>query len=603
MSKEAEEGSRSTISPTRRQFIRNVGVAAAVAVSSKGFSSLAANPAGLRVAVLGGGVAGLTAAHELAERGYQVTVYERKALGGKARSIPVAGTGLGGRRELPGEHGFRFIPGFYRNLPDTLRRVPFPGKVNGSWDNLVSLPEVKYAFPGRGDLTVPLQVPPVDYQTAAELWRAMTGMWSGASNIFAFPPQEWAFFLEKLHVYLTSSDARRFGQWEHMSWWEYMAADSMSQNYQDFIGELGLGFVAARGQLASTRTMGDCTEAVIYALLGRNNESSGSFDRALNGPTNEAWIDPWIAHLHNLGVQFQVGIEVELLDYSNGSIAAALARNTSGQAVRIEADWFVLAVPSDRATDIVADPVLLAADPQLVRMGNLLTGWMTGIQFFLKQRPNIARGHFMLMGAPWAIAGLSQAQFWPMDFTATYGDGVVQDVLSVNISNWDAPGILYGKTAKQCTREEIAAEVLAQIRQWIDNGAALLPDSMIHSFVLDPAIKNPGTAGITNDEPLLINSRSSWNNRPEAKTRIPNLFLAGDHVRATGFDLASMETANESGRRAANALLEAAGSGAARAKIVNRYREPLMALEHATDAALYRLGLPNQNDLLHPYFP
>src|ERR1700681_3224309 len=82
------------------------------------------------VAVFGGGVAGLSAAHELAERGFQVHVYERKSvLGGKARSIPVPNSGANGRLPLPGEHGFRFFPGFYRHVIDTMRRTPsFDGR-------------------------------------------------------------------------------------------------------------------------------------------------------------------------------------------------------------------------------------------------------------------------------------------------------------------------------------------------------------------------------------------------------------------------------------------------------------------------------------------
>src|SRR5919198_4930061 len=78
-----------------------------------------------RVAILGGGVAGLTAAHELAERGFEVVVLEQRDIpGGKARSLPVPGSGTGGRAHLPAEHGFRFFPGFYQHLPDTMRRIP-----------------------------------------------------------------------------------------------------------------------------------------------------------------------------------------------------------------------------------------------------------------------------------------------------------------------------------------------------------------------------------------------------------------------------------------------------------------------------------------------
>ena len=78
-----------------------------------------------KVIVIGGGVGGLTAAHELAERGLEVRVYETRATwGGKARTQPVLGTAAAGRRDLPGEHGFRFYPRFYRHVIDMMARTP-----------------------------------------------------------------------------------------------------------------------------------------------------------------------------------------------------------------------------------------------------------------------------------------------------------------------------------------------------------------------------------------------------------------------------------------------------------------------------------------------
>src|SRR5262245_64420487 len=82
----------------------------------------------MHVIVIGGGVAGLTAAHELSERGAAVTVYERRPdWGGKARSQFVPGTAAGGRKPLPGEHGFRFYPRFYKHVIDTMHRIPVGG--------------------------------------------------------------------------------------------------------------------------------------------------------------------------------------------------------------------------------------------------------------------------------------------------------------------------------------------------------------------------------------------------------------------------------------------------------------------------------------------
>src|SRR5262245_23175835 len=112
------------------------------------------------VAVLGGGIAGLTAAHELIERGFQVHVYEASptAVGGKAASQLVVGTGAGGRQDLPGEHGFRFFPSFYQHVIDTMSRIPVDGGMVA--DRL--RPSEQMAMAEAGDLFNVARHPPRD---------------------------------------------------------------------------------------------------------------------------------------------------------------------------------------------------------------------------------------------------------------------------------------------------------------------------------------------------------------------------------------------------------------------------------------------------------
>ncbi|UUZ81714.1 FAD-dependent oxidoreductase [Paenibacillus sp. P26] len=66
-----------------------------------------------KVVILGGGVAGMSAAHELAERGFDVSVYEMRGLpGGKARSMPVPDSAEKGRKPLPGSMASAFFRDF-----------------------------------------------------------------------------------------------------------------------------------------------------------------------------------------------------------------------------------------------------------------------------------------------------------------------------------------------------------------------------------------------------------------------------------------------------------------------------------------------------------
>src|SRR6185503_8587402 len=125
------------------------------------------------------------------------------------------------------------------------------------------------------------------------------------------------------------------------------------------------------------------------------------------------------------------------------------------------------------------------------------------------------------------------------------GDGQVGGVLSVDVSDWERPSRRTGKVALKCSADEIKAVVWAQLKDHLNApGHVVLEDANHASAFLDEDITFPNPSAAANAEPLLINTAGSWADRPEAVTRVPNLFLASDFVR-TYTDLATMEGANE----------------------------------------------------------
>ncbi len=229
------------------------------------------------------------------ERGFKVTVYEPVRLGGKARSIPVPGTKTPGRRPLPGEHGFRFFPGFYHHVPDTMRRIPYKQNANGVHDNLVDTSEgLSVRANGEPDtLFLGLAYSPNELLTVEGLRHVLVNDFVQGEGI---SPAELEYFANRLLVFVTSSDERRFGQWENVTWWDFVGAEKRSEEYKKIIARgLTRSLVAAKEQVASTRTIGNMGEAFVMNIMQRGND--GALDRVLDAPTNEAWINPWVRHL------------------------------------------------------------------------------------------------------------------------------------------------------------------------------------------------------------------------------------------------------------------------------------------------------------------
>jgi uncharacterized protein with NAD-binding domain and iron-sulfur cluster len=565
------------------------------------------------VIILGGGVAGMSAAHELAERGFGVDVYEwGNVPGGKARSMPVLEPvgepgkhDVGGRvfenaprmrgdqpaaqRKLPwlpGEHGFRFFPGFYRHIIDTMDRIPYgKGKVS---DNLVNTTQVMFARYGGESTVLPSHFPrtPEGIQSGLNFFQRIL------SGHRILPLHEIEFFVARVWQIMTSCEERRLQEYEKIGWWDFVGAGDRSPDYQKYFAHgFTRSLVASQAQLASTYTVGNMHLQMVFDVA---DPTIPTCDRLLNGPTNDVWIEPWLHYLESLGVKYHFNCDVESIHFAAGMVrGVTIQHRQTGSRSQVTGDYYLSALPVEHIAPLVTRS-MMEADPQLAHLPELAknVAWMNGIQFYITRSLPIAHGHVIYVDTPWALTSVSQAQFWSEQLSR-YSDGDTGDIISVDISDWNTLGH-NGKTARDCTFVEIKEEVWDQLLRSLNvEGREILRTQDLDSWFLDPdIILDPEDyEGVGNTEPLLVNLKDTWRLRPEAVTAIPNLFLASDYVR-TYTDLATMEGANEAARRAVNGIIAASGSNANPCLVWKLHEPEIFRPLRDYDRSRFEAGLP-----------
>jgi hypothetical protein len=102
----------------------------------------------------------------------------------------------------------------------------------GPRDRVADIP-----FGGRADLTIPLPFPPAPIPVPYTPESFVDTITAALTEAIQLPAYEAAYFARKLLVYVASSDERRLGQWDNVTWNDFIHADKMSQEYRRvFVG-------------------------------------------------------------------------------------------------------------------------------------------------------------------------------------------------------------------------------------------------------------------------------------------------------------------------------------------------------------------------------
>ena len=416
---------------------------------------------------------------------------------------------------IPGEHGFRFFPAFYRNLFDTMRRTPVfnaEGEQTGTaFDQLVPTPQSSIAL-SRGQQPQEIDVKRVT--SLFQLHEALKLLCQG----LGFTMQDLVGLEFYMLRYLVSCVDRRVQDAETVTLLDYIGGDNPPARFSKaalaFLDEAPRALAAMSARESDARTQLDVTAQ----LLQLNMSSPAEADRTWNGPTTTAWLDHWKAYLKNQGVKFFVGEVVGLRQVSGRYLPRWSADDSTTfptpedpedvfhapkpDGSDLDGFRFVLALSYQGASKLVwsdydgvngaespfrriiqfdqqcgrrktgdAQPNLPKRNPET---GAEARGYplrtISGAQFFFAEGYRFGYGDIYYPRAAWGLTSISQFAYWRNQIDPV---GEYLGQLSVDIGDWhvfadridipEPPGD-HGEPAWYSSEREIGRNVWTQIK-------------------------------------------------------------------------------------------------------------------------------------------
>jgi hypothetical protein len=505
-----------------------------------------------RVTIVGAGLAGMTAALRLLERGFHVTLIEKERyLGGKLGAYEHPD--MGGKGDFH-EHSFHMYLNWYHNfwqiadeigiidnfLPQHaltyLKRREYPkpgmasqltdvGAVQTAWKNLFSGVESPASMYLYGYSLIDLLAAGGPF---GNLDRA---------SVSSFLESR-CYFTEEVDVLHRHTLAKAFASPTYLN---------SARSYQKFIG---YGFRQP--------------SPMAWLLKGNTNRYLfQQFEERLNYVAKSNYVE--------FKIQKSTRIDELLLD-DEGQIkliGTEASRETDLDRRRQPArdykkeipvtESLILAVPFEALSTLISGRLLLAA----IGLGNVrkLRGQpMASIDiYFNRKLENIPQGITLLADSPFDLTFVDNSQLWK--------DGGPTDRTFLNLIISDFS--IFTSHTQEEEKAVILESALAELRNYIEfDYAPRVPSGM---FLPSTRVARPVKEIREDDvdrarchiqynvhEQIFVNEVGSWDFRPETTCKIPNLFIAGDYCK-TFIDVVTIEGAVVSGLMAADAVQRRAG--------------------------------------------
>lgn len=520
-----------------------------------------------KVTIVGAGLAGLTAGLRLAERGYQVTIFERdNFVGGKFRATKWQGT----NRAVFHEHSYHMFLNWYHNF----WRIADEIGVRKSFS-----PMTKVNFLSRNEF--PRMKELVNFGSLASVWQNLFSGVLPVTDMFLYmysvldllgTPMRQSQYQDLISVnafastkpYMTEAAAGMYD--DYLAKTFAMASyESAAKTFQTFI-EYG----AYSPEPLYWALDGDCYNHFLRLLEEKilklgvriefNREATGI---AMNAEGNISSIIFRVLPERFNPTLSELSLHTAM---AHSSLAADHPEAGSGE---YEADSYeytvdgpvILAVPH-AALNTLFNPPLLNRDQRLGESTKLQSVAMASVHLHLngkfarrleQMKVKLPREPVIMVDSKYKLSFVVNSNIWPKTpdtyFNIVASDSRPLEPLSAPLeftADKDWNDTVFGLSIdKPGTALDY---ILNEFRQFVP-----FKDDEIEEDLLQ-IDRNVG-------QELFINSVGSWQFRPDTRTKVKNLFLAGDFCRHF-IDVVCLEGATVSGLLAAECVRQEVGVGA-----------------------------------------